>query len=224
MKGLLLRDGYLLRQRPVLLMLVGFVGIVLLFSFITTDEETTVANTWPFSAMISLFTTGFSLLLLYEDEQNKWLNYCKTTPVRDAVYVLEKYLMALIFSVFFGLILTVLPLVVMLRQDAFAWADFWLSLVIPIGMSFLCVSLMYPLTFRFGTSKGFLCFLVIFVLLAVGVFVGGLAADFSNGGKVWKFLTALENGKKALYGILIAAGLFGLSLPISIGCFRKRQF
>jgi len=151
--------------------------------------------------------------LISYDERSGWDRYCDALPVSRAQVVTGKYLIALIvFAVFFVIGVVgqkisglrgggqpILPVVSLLAAG---------GLIIP--------AILLPFSFRFGTEKGRVVY-----LLTVGLVLGGVAALGYVKGSTPSELN-MTNGVAA--GLFIAAVvIFIVSWRLSIALYQNRE-
>lgn len=190
MKGLLYKDLLSLRQFRAM----AFIIAAGLFSSFYSGQVD------MFASICVILTATIPISLLGPEEKARWNTVALTLPVSRFTLVLEKYLFGLCTLlvgavIAMGLGIAVVPLA---GYDTITLcaALFCLGLVIQ--------SVMLPLIFRFGMEKGQLFTMGLLFILAAGLVV------------------LVGNGMLAVSGFLlwllplIAAGLWGLSLLLSV--------
>lgn len=226
MKGLLLNDYYALR-RPASIVTLSALAVMMVFLSIamTDPAENTLGDCRMFSGFLSLMSVIPIMTLIAEDETSRWQQYYVNTPASRSTYVTEKFLLSLTAELVFSVFISLPSLVLMLRQDSFDMTEYLLSLVLAFGIPSIVISFVFPLSLRFGSSKGAVCFLIIFmVIFAALATVTVLSAVFTGKSRLIDFLLHTESAHLTLYVLAAAVVLVGVSIPVSFAAFRRRQF
>ena len=151
--------------------------------------------------------------LIAYDERAGWDRYCDALPVTRSQVVTGKYLIALIvFAAFF-----VLGLIGQIIASKRAGGESIVSVIALLAAGGLIIpAVLLPFSFRFGTEKGRIVYLV-----TVGLALGGLTAL----GQV-KGLNPSQfhlSGGAALGILITAIALFIISWRLSIVFYEKRE-
>lgn len=208
MKGLLLKDWYLMKKYCRMYLFLTVVFLVL--SCIKRDNLF-------FSFYPCLLCGMIPVNLLSFDERSGWQHYSGTLPYTKAQIVSAKYLMG-VFAMSAVLVMTgVVQTVWMCLEGAFQpeqlaavlFAIFFLSLFFSAG----CL----PLIFRLGTEKGRVVSLVMVCLFFGGLFFVTtlFAGNFPDVSIPLELLLA----GLALFG----AGFYALSWRLSVAFYQKRE-
>ncbi len=206
MKGLLLKDFYLMRKycRAYLLFILIFIAVAhvggasLFFVF------------YP-----CIFSSMIPITLLSYDERSKWSEYCGTLPYTKTQIVSAKYLMG-IFAQLFVLVLSGISQAVRMNMDGtFVLSDYLMLMAILLILSCAATSIVLPFMFKMGVEKGRIAYFVMIGILSAGSIAA--AGCFSN------FNTILTP-----IGILIiicgaAVAIYALSWYLSIVFYKKRE-
>ena len=139
-----------------------------------------------------------SLAVLSEDEQSRWQSYCLTLPCTRKDYVSGKYLLQMLL---FGILLVEMA-VFWLFWGAWVGMDLMPMLLRAMTVPMLPTAICLPLTFRFGGK-----------VASAWIFMT-LVMPFSQ------FLPSDLLGQTAF--ALVALGLFALSWPLSVYCYKLR--
>lgn len=206
MKGLVLKDFYLLTRYCRNFLLVAFVFLVMYIS----NPGNTAAIT-----MLCAVTGILPITLLSYDEREGWITYCQTLPYTKGQYVSAKYVMGLFVClgsmVLLGLLVIFLP----------GGLVGLLPLVLSTGAAACLVpaALMLPFSFRYGTEKArVLYFFCIGLFIAgMGLVAANLDGRFDQGrlAQILALLPALLCG--------VSAVLYGASWLASIAWYRRRE-
>lgn len=207
MKGLLLKDFYVMLKNCKMYFIVSAVYIVGASALSGSFDYVFMFLTLPV-----VMSGMFGVSLLSFDEKFKWTKYSAALPYSPAQIVLSKYILGFVYQVVTALTM-LLALIVWVKtvggivffEAARAFGRmFAISLIIPT------VSL--PFCFKFGTEKGrIFCMAIVFAsALAFSVF----AANYT-----------MFINKNILVLIIIAAAvaLYAISMAISIAVYKKRE-
>ncbi|WOO38049.1 ABC-2 transporter permease [Anaerocolumna sp. AGMB13020] len=207
MKGLLLKDYYVLMKQSRLLLL-----LLVVYTFLAS------AGTDSFGAFTVLFISMLPMTLMGIDEKHKWENLAVTMPYRKSDFVISKYLIVVVMLFFTSLFYACARIVMQLAGKHFEemFSISYITLMLSIGL--LYPALLLPLMFRLGVEKARLWFLVITAALG-----GGIGAFFVNKSTV--SFDILYNIMNKPWAILIMDVLiFLLSAALSVRLYEKREF
>ena len=214
MKGLLIKDYYLLFQRKQTIFM--FLAISLLMGF-ATDGSFIVGYMAFLSAIISISTISY-------DEADNGMMFLMTLPVSRKTYAVSKYILGIIMSI----AAWVLSIVIMLAVNTMkgipteAAEDIFSSVVFLI-IALLILDLMIPLQLKFGAEKSRIIMFILF---------GGIAALAALGMRqapeaVSSLTAALDKvpgGLLAMGGLLAGCLLTAVSAAASIRIMKKKTF
>lgn len=206
MKGLLIKDWYLIKKlcRMVIVMDVIFV----VFSLF--DERNLF-----FSYYCCLITGITPISLISYDEQGKWDIYAGTLPYSRAQLVSVKYLVGLLCSAFILILLAVAQAAKRVYTGSFVPGEYFSMFAVLASLCLLLPALVFPLVFKFGAEKG-----RIFNMIVIGVAcaISALASTY-NIAKPVKLSFSLPS----VLFLVIAALLYFLSWRLSIRLYAKRE-
>ena len=209
MKGLLLKDWYVLWKQSKQILLISLLYIVLT----STGNGNFTIFAVIFLAMAPITVMGF-------DERSKWDQYVINMPYsrQDLVYV--KYLLTVIgvlgVTFFYFLILFITSLMKNTYLNIHEISYELLPMII-IGLIFTSVNL--PIIFKFGAEKGRLLFVILCGLLAACI---GAAMTLPKE-IIEQFLGKFSN-ISLLTGFILSILLFILSAQISVKIYERREF
>lgn len=202
MKALILKDLLCLRQQA------KSVGLVLLVWLVLSVA---MGNGLFFCALGVIYVIMLPMMTLSFDERSKWDSRALTMPVTRAQLVLSRYATALLA----GLALCALGAVVIAAVDgpeqAVSSVGFYLAaLMLAVAM---------PLMLKLGVEKArilvALCYLVPFL---------GLLLAEKLGMDVEDALASLAGPNTALIAAVIVLAALALSVLISLGIYRRKEF
>lgn len=204
MKGLLLKDWYLITRYCRFLYLVDLafiVGALFLSGF-------TIFIAYP-----ALFAAVVPLTLYSYDEREKWHIYSGALPVSRAQLVSAKYIAGLLSEA------AVLLLTVVLRAAARRFLpggaqDDLLPILIASALSLVTPAVTLPLMFRLGAEKGRIGYTIVIAFVCAGSIVL-LNRDAPN----------LLGSLTVHPAVLCAAALavYGASWLLSVAIYKKRE-
>ena len=207
MKGLLLKDWYMVKKycRAYLLIAIVFIAI----SFFSNDNMFFVFYPCLLCGMIPVN-------LLAYDERSHWMQYSGTLPYTKTQIVSGKYLIGLLAQ------LTVLAAtgiahgVKMYAAGNFVLGDFAVLMLLMLIVSTLSSSICLPFVFKLGVEKGRTAYYVM-----VGFVCGAsvLASSILRGQLMGEIQPNLILGLLAIVGISV----YILSWYLSVMFFKKKE-
>ena len=206
MKGLLLKDFYLLKKYVKALLILFLVWLV---GAIFTD-------TLFLTLYLCLFSGLIPVSLLAADEQSRWMQYSGTLPYTKAQLVSSKYCIVLLLQLAMALTVFAAQAIIIAVKGTWSLQELLAHLPLLFVVPIAIASIVMPFAFRFGLEKGrivvALCTGLAFLLL---FFVVSYFAKRSFVGTLNTTTIAIV----ALAGIL----LYALSWYLSIVFFQKRE-
>lgn len=206
MKGLLIKDYYLIKKLCRMVLIMDLLFVV----FSVFDE-------WNlfFSYYCCLITGITPISLISYDEQGKWDVYAGTLPYSRAQLVSVKYLVGLLCSAFVLLLLAVVQAAKRVYVGSFVPVEYFSFLAVLASLCLLLPALVFPLVFKFGAEKG-----RIFNMIVIGVAcaVSALASTYSMNTSV-----KLRIPLPSAFFLAVAALLYFLSWRLSIRIYTKRE-
>lgn len=207
MKGLLLKDWYMMKQycRYYLFCAVGFTAL----SVISSGNMFFVFYPCLLCGMIPVNLIGY-------DERSRWMQYCGTLPYTKAQVVSGKYLIGLFSQLTVLLVTGTAQAAKMIISGNFDFGEFAVLILLMLIVSTLSSSISLPFIFKLGVEKGRTAYYVMvgFVcgasVLASGLFRGELGIEI----KLNLVLTILA---------IVAIGIYIFSWYMSIVFYKKRE-
>lgn len=229
MKGLLLRDLYILSHPMTLLTYLMFISMPVTQIILLKPADNSFEDVVVFGCMICLMGSIIPIGYLSADENCRWSHYCVTVPVSKTAYVSEKYLMVLLNTLFFALLCSLMPVALACKgQDMVfgrrvMFGDWLLTVGIIAGLVLVLMSVCLPLVFKWGAQKGSFIFVFLFFMLALclGIGYGLLTLRPDNALAEWMSRTdpLLPAGIALAASALIYTGSWLLSASI----YRQRE-
>lgn len=162
MKGLLLKDYYLI-QSILYIILVVFLVVGIGLSFLT--------STWVLTVIATVMLGMISVTTINMDKSSGWRKISAVLPVSRKTFLDSKYILYLLLSgigLFLGIILS---LIVSTFKGQFDYQSMLLFISISIAMALFSGSMTIPFAFLFSEEKSMLGLIVAYPLSAM-VFVG----------------------------------------------------
>lgn len=219
MKGLLIKDmRILLHQKTT------FLIIVLLGIFMGTN-----GGNISYSLGYMMFVSAtLTITTISYDYFEKGMSFILTLPISKKMYVVEKYVMALIIGIAMLVVGFVLNFAGGFVGALAPWDEFTMTAVITLAAAMLMIALYIPVYIKCGPEKSRVAILIVIGAIAV---VGYLAYLVIKVESVQKFLIplagVLENmtaGQFAAIGVAIWAVLMAVSIIVSLRIMEKKEF
>lgn len=217
MKGLLKNNFYATLSNAKV-----FAGVMFLlgvFVVVMDDKIPSLVIGYMLLAMI-----GFSLnsvASLRKESSTKWSRYKLTAPVRRSAIV-ESYFLSLILWLSVGIIFAGIGIGLSIVLHGFPFdrdSDVFMLFVVGIGISLFMGAIFFPLFYLGGEERNEV-FLVVSLLCGIGL-VMGLTTLLNI-----LFPAPMNTRQIILGGVIIllsALAVFGLSCPLTIGIYHKKQ-
>lgn len=207
MKGLLLKDWYMVKKycRAYLLIAIVFIAI----SFFSNDNMFFVF--YP-----SLLCGMIPVNLLAYDERSHWMQYSGTLPYTKTQIVSGKYLIGLLAQLAVLAATGIAHGVKMYAAGNFVLGDFAVLMLLMLIVSTLSSSICLPFVFKLGVEKGRTAYYVM-----VGFVCGAsvLASSILRGQLMGEIQPNLILGLLAIVGISV----YILSWYLSVMFFKKKE-
>lgn len=204
MKGLILKDYYLLREKCALL----FIEVVL-WLIVSMFSNHIFFSVFP-CVQIGVLTVTLNSY----DEREKWNIYSGTLPYTRAQLVSVKYIMGIILGALVTFLAVLFQAARMVFITSFSKGDI-VSLTLSLGaVSIVPSALMLPFVYKFGVEKGRLAYkMMIGVIIGVGILCAYLNLSLNISDKTGNvFLAAAA-----------AVVIYVLSWLLSIVIYKKRE-
>lgn len=201
MKGLLLKDWYLLcrQMRFILLLMVIFACLPGL----------------SIAAFAVFYAAMLPISMLASDERSHWEEMASMMPCTIGALVGSKYLLGVLLVIAVSLLSMAAQLVTGLIKAVPVSAAALLSTLIIACLALLLMSIELPLMFHFGVEKGRLVY-ILFTCVFILTFVS--CAD--------QFITFLDRTSLPMIvaaAVLLAAAGLGISYPVSVRVYQRRR-
>ena len=207
MKGLLLKDWYMMKKycRSYLLIAVVFIAV----SLFSSDNMFFVFYPCLLCGMIPVNLLGY-------DERSRWMQYSGTLPYTKTQIVSGKYLVGLLAQITVLVATGVAQAVKMIIAHNFIPGDFAVLMLLMLIISTLTSSICLPFVFKLGVEKGRTAYYIM-----IGFVCGAsvLASSIIRGQLMSEIQPNLILALIAVVGI----GVYILSWYLSVVFFKKRE-
>lgn len=209
MKGLLLKDFYMMAKYCRTYLLIGIVFIAV--SFAGTDSQNMFFVFYP-----CLLCGMIPVNLLAYDERSRWMEYSGTLPYTRAQLVCAKYLLGMLVQGAMLLAVGIAQGVRMQLAGNFHWGEYGMIMATIFAMATITSSISLPFMFRWGVEKGRIAYYCMIGFVCAGGYLGSV------------FFTESENvtmagGALAWLLILLGSAVYAASWLASVALFRKRE-
>lgn len=218
MKGLILKDFYLLKQLKTTFGIMFILSIIVLFANEKGDTLQFIIGYMTMIGAMSVVNT-----ISYDETNNSNL-FLMTLPISKKLYTIEKYCFGTIIGIIFWAIsLVITTIFIIIKQVDIIWIEYLIISVSLLGLLFILLSMMIPIELKFGAEKGRI--IIICTIMAVA-FGGSLLVKFLDKNKInyVKYLNIIFN-KNWIWFVIIAiiAVILCISVMISIYIMEKKQ-
>ncbi len=209
MFGLIKKDLLMIKQN-----LKFFLIVFIVFLSMTIVNESDMTFILPF------MTTMLSISTFSYDTYNKWDAYAATLPNGRKNVVRAKYISTL-FIVFLSFIISILSLLIMNKCGVAL--DLSASIAELLGClvaSFLIISVMFPIIYKFGVEKGRIAlFILSFGITGIAALIlKNVQVDIPN-----SIIDFFNNYYKVLIPLIVCILIF-ISYKISERFYLKKEF
>lgn len=207
MKGLLLKDFYMLKNLRAFIL---FMVIFLIVSAFSSENMFMLFYPCVLAGIIPVSLLGY-------DERSKWDKYSLALPYTREQIVSAKYLMGLIIQLTVLLFAAITQIFYMKNNGGFNGQGFLVLFSTISALSFFTSSISLPFMFKWGVEKGRMVYYIM-IGLACGSSV--LVADMFTENIIPTDTATITFPILTL----ISIAFFALSWYLSIVFFRKREF
>lgn len=210
MKGLLLKDWYVIRNQCKYILLISLLWVVI--SVLSAN-----GGELYFAIIGSVLLAILPITVMGLDERSHWESFALTMPYSRRAMVLSKYLLSLLAMAASCILYTAAFLAAsFIRHTTFSAEALAAALIAIIMTAGISTVLIYPLIFRLGVEKGRIWYMMVTILL---VCISGLLADRLREKEA---IVLSSYWMAALPAVILA--LIGLSAWLSVTLYRRREF
>lgn len=206
MKGLLLKDFYLLTKYCRMIFIFVFVFLVCSPFF---GSDYTLFIFYP-CAIVSLIPMS----LYSYDEREKWCDYSITLPVSKSQFVSAKYIIGLLCNLVMIFIVAIVQAFQMINTGVFTRSGYFSIIVSLLSICLIAPSILMPFIFKFGTEKGRIVYFIV---------IGSICALFGIFAANQMQFSSLLDGLNIIIIFLVSVGIYIASWLLSIHFYKKRE-
>lgn len=207
MKGLLLKDWYMMKKycRSYILIAAVFIAV----SFFSNDNMFFIFYPCLLCGMIPVNLLGY-------DERSRWMQYSGTLPYTKTQIVSGKYLIGLFAQAATLIVIGIVQGIKMTAAGNFVLGEFVVLMLLMLIIATITSSIPLPFIFKLGVEKGRTAYYVM-----IGCVCGAsvLASSYFRGQLVAEVEPNVILGALAVVGI----GVYVLSWYLSVVFFKKRE-
>lgn len=207
MKGLLLKDLYMMKKYCKIYLIIAIVFIAI--SFASSENLFFIFYPCLLCGMIPVNLLGY-------DERSRWLQYSQTMPYKKAQIVSGKYLIGLGTQIAMLIFTGIAQAIRMSIHGTFIFREYLVLMMLLLIMALVASSISLPFMFKLGIEKGRMAYyFMVGVVCAGSVIASNLLSD--------KFRTQIKPNGILLLICIIGIALYALSWYLSIVFFKKRE-
>ena len=207
MKGLLLKDLYMMKKycKSYLLITVVFIAV----SFASSENLFFTFYPCLLCGMIPVNLLGY-------DERSRWLQYSETMPYTKGQIVSGKYLIGLGTQIAVLLITGIAQAIRMSVSGTFVLLEYLVLMILLLIMSLLASSITLPFMFKIGVEKGRMAYYIMIGVVCAGSIIATtiFKEGLQNKIQLNAFLPVF---------CLIGVGIYALSWYLSIVFYKTRE-
>ena len=207
MKGLLLKDFYMLRK---------YCKVYLLLALVFVFASLSGTQNLFFIFYPCMVCSMLPANLLAYDEKSRWLQYSETLPYSKKQLVSVKYLIGLILQGGMLLLTGITQAIGMKTEQSFDLKNYLVLMMLLLTMSLISSSITLPFMFKWGVERGRISYYLMIALVCFGSVAIANATE--------KGLLAKIDPNGVLIAVcLVSIALYALSWCLSIVFYKKRE-
>ncbi len=217
MLGLIIKDIRLIKNQGIIMIL--FL-VVIMGSFMINTM-----NGVGFVAFVSLMGNSYALATISYDTYENGCSFLFTLPVSRKLYVAEKYVLAILFSL--GACLAAGFAAELIKGDLSHYLNNCLSYLMTWATVLWTSLLMIPLRLKFGAEKGRIVTGFVFgICAALGFLASGPMRKAAEGtvGLINRLNQTMGDAGLPVLILLITAAAYAISMCISMHIMEKKEF
>ena len=207
MKGLLLKDWYMMKKYCRYYLFVGIVFIIL--SLISSGNMFFVFYPCLLCGMIPVNLLGY-------DERSRWTEYVGTLPYTKTQIVSAKYLIGLFTQIAMLTVICITQGVKTGIEGTFVLKEFLVLMMLLLIMSSVASSLTLPFVFKYGVEKGRGAYYVMIGVVCAGSIIA--TTIFKEG-----LQNEIQLNAVLPIACLVGIGIYALSWYLSVVFYNKRE-
>lgn len=209
MKGLLIKEWFLIRSSIFIILLYTIVFVILGIGM----------DSFPITAILPMIFGLYPCSYMTYDETSKWQRFSLAMPYSRKKIVSSKYITSII-SVGVGMIISAIVMLVNLAtHDSLNTEQLLYTLLISLVLGLIIPMVILPLNFKFGTTLGRIMMIVFGAIFGASLSILGENVIPS----VYKFFSNLNMPLIILIILVGIAVLYALSWFISIKIYEHKD-
>lgn len=209
MKGLLLRDFYVLKRSAL-----SLVMICVVYAILAAVQKNNSFFVW----FLGLLAGMTPMTVIGLDERSKWEVLAGTMPYTRTEIVISKYLLSLISLCFAIILFTASSMLMMSYKGGIEFDTVIFNILLMSFVGILFSAVEFPFVFWLGATKG----RIVVVVLAMVISMLGSVFAISSG--LIGALTEVSVINDILFiGVAAAAAVMAVSAVISIAVYKKKE-
>lgn len=218
MRALMIKDWKLLKGQK---QFFGVIGIISLGFLITNENPSFVIS------YVTIMFSVFSISTIQYDDFEKGFSYLFTLPVSRREYVAGKYLFGtVIILLATGLMTVAAVLVSRFRGISLDFGEVGASVLSSLLIAAFFLAIAIPLQLKFGSEKGRIAWMALFMVVFLIVFAGGnlLQAMNRSPENLLKTLEQMPMSTFVFGTLAVILVLLAVSIAASIRFLDRREF
>ena len=207
MKGLLLKDWYMIKNYCRSYILISVVFIVL--SVIGNGDMFFVFYPCLLCGMIPVTLLGY-------DERSRWTEYSGTMPYTRAQIVSGKYLIGLFAQLTAILLMGIVQGIRIKISQDYSFRDFSVLMLLMMSMAALTAAIPLPFIFKLGVEKGRMAY---YIMIGFACAASVLASNALRD----QLLPELRTDIFLWILLILGIGAYSLSWYLSVVFYKKRE-
>lgn len=220
MKGMIIKDVYLLKEMKKILMLFLLFSVVMLAVGNPGEGENFVLG------YINIMGVSLGLNVFAYDDYNNGRAFLMTLPVTRREYVREKYVFSLICSVTGWLFTVIATMISLTAKGKFVLQEWMPVYAVFLFIGVLTIALTQPFMIKYGPEKGRTAMIMFLIVIFVGI-VGAAKYLEKSGKSPEEFIYPVINmGVAPLIGIasVVIVVLLCISYNLSARFMEEKEF
>lgn len=207
MKGLLLKDWYMINKYCRTYLLIAAVFIVVSFA----GDDNLFFLAYP-----CLFCGSIPVTLLGYDEHSRWMQYSGTLPYTKTQIVSAKYLIGLLAQLSMIIITGIAQGIKTAVSGDFVFGEFVVLIPLLLIVSTLTSSFTLPFIFKLGAEKGRIAY---YVMIGFICGVSVLSSRLIKG----RLISEIQPNAFLAILSIVCVGVYILSWYLSVVFYKKRE-
>lgn len=217
MKGLLIKDFYLLKQVKKSMLVFVLIAVFMLFAN-KGDSSFIISYTTVMMAMLGISTIGY-------DEHNDGMTFLMTLPVTRKIYVYEKYLYCVGMCALGCIIAMIITLAgALIWNRSITITDMAILSLVSFLIGIFMLIPMLPVQLKFGSEKGRIGILVVFFTLFAAGYAVVRVLQMIKVDIISVLNQVVSHSYSWVIAVVVIMFLYFISIRISMHIMEKKQY